>query len=296
MPGSGMTELPAHASLRRIVKAFGSSGESSMSRGGMIVMAIVSSLFAGTAIAQNAQMAAPKSAPASPAPAPSAPAPPAAASPAASPDAAQQNSANDAVRNMIGAWEFSNADHDKICHFNFRADAVPNGYRLEIDKNCPSLFPSTKSMVAWAVDNFGSLRLLDSSGNSVVDLSEVETGMYDGFTPEEGRYVLQAANSAPQLSPGDVAGDWAVSHGAGKPNCFLTLANNPLTSDILALKVKPGCGDSAITRFAPTGWRMDEGELMLMSPNGQTWQFEQSDTNTWQRVPESSVPVLLVRQ
>jgi hypothetical protein len=60
--------------------------------------------------------------------------------------------------------------------------------------------------------------------------------------------------------------------------------------------VKPGCGDSAVTRFAPTGWRMDEGELMLMSPNGQTWQFEQSDTNTWQRVPESSVPVLLVRQ
>ena len=81
-----------------------------------------------------------------------------------------------------------------------------------------------------------------------------------------------------------------------KPNCFLTLANHPLTADILALKVKPGCGDSAITRFAPTGWRMDEGELMLMSPNGQTWQFEQSDTNTWQRVPESSVPVLLVRQ
>jgi hypothetical protein len=274
MLASGMTEPPSRASLRRIVKASGSSGGSSMWRGGMIVMAIVSSLFAGTAIAQNAQVAAPKSAP----------------------DATQQNSGNDAVHNMVGAWEFSNADHDKICHFNFRADAVPNGYKLEIDKNCPSLFPSTKAMVAWAVDNFGSLRLLDSSGNSVVDLSEVETGMYDGFTPEEGRYVLQAATSAPQPSPGDVAGDWAVSHGAGKPNCVLTLANNPLTSDILALKVKPGCGDSAITRFAPTGWRMDEGELMLMSPNGQTWQFEQSDTNTWQRVPESSVPVLLVRQ
>jgi len=267
-----------------------------MSRGSMIVMAIVSSLFAGAAIAQNAQVAAPKGAPTSPTPTSPAPVPPAAASPAAAPDATQQNSANDAVHNMIGAWEFSNADHDKICHFTFRADAVPNGYKLEIDRSCPSLFPSTKSMVAWAVDNFGSLRLLDAGGNSVVDLSEVETGMYDGFTPEEGRYILQAATSAPQLSAGDVAGDWAVSHGAGKPNCFLTLANNHLTGDILALKVKPGCGDSAVTRFAPTGWRMDEGELMLMSPNGQTWQFELSDTNTWQRVPESSVPVLLVRQ
>lgn len=212
------------------------------------------------------------------------------------PDTAQKNS-NDPVRNMIGAWEFSNADHDKICHFNFRADAVPNGYRLEIDKNCPNLFPSTKTMVAWSVDNYGGLRLLDAGGNSVVDLSEVETGMYDGFTPEEGRYILQAATSAPQLSAGDVAGDWAVAHGSsGKPTCTLTLANSPLTGDVLVLKVKPGCSDSAVTRFGPTGWRMDEGELMLMSPNGQTWQFEQNDTDTWQRVPESSVPVLLVRQ
>jgi hypothetical protein len=269
-----------------------------MSRGGMIVMAIVSSLFGDTAIAQNAQVAAPQvTAPKGATTSPTSPTSPAAAPPAATaPNTTPQNSANDAFHNMIGAWEFSNADHDKICHFNFRTDAASNGYKLEIDKNCPSLFPSTKSMVAWAVDNFGSLRLLDSSGNSVVDLSEVETGMYDGFTPEEGRYILQAATSAPQLSAGDVAGDWAITHGTSKPNCFLTLANNPLTAEILALKVKPGCGDSAITRFAPTGWRMDEGELMLMSPNGQTWQFEQSDTNTWQRVPESSVPVLLVRQ
>jgi hypothetical protein len=35
---------------------------------------------------------------------------------------------------------------------------------------------------------------------------------------------------------------------------------------------------------------------MLIAPNGQSWQFEQADANTWQRVPESSTPVLLVRQ
>jgi hypothetical protein len=238
-----------------------------VSRSGMFVMTLAASLFGSAAVAQDS----------------------------AAPDTAHKNS-NDPVHNMIGAWEFSNADHDKICHFNFRADTVPNGYRLEIDKNCPNLFPSTKNMVAWSVDNYGGLRLLDASGNSVVDLSEVENGMYDGFTPEEGRYILQAATSAPQLSAGDVAGDWAVAHGSGKPTCILTLANSTLTGDVLALKVKPGCGDSAVTRFGPTGWRMDEGELMLMSPDGQTWQFEQNDTNTWQRVPESSVPVLLVRQ
>ena len=241
-------------------------------------MAIVASLWGGGAVAQDAQKATPSPPPGS-----------------ASPDTAQKDT-NDPVHNMIGAWEFSNADHDKICHFNFRGDAVPNGYRLEVDKNCPNLFPSTKNMIAWSVDNFGSLRLLDASGNSVVDLSEVESGMYDGFTPEEGRYVLQAATSTPQLSASDVAGDWAITRGSAKPSCSVTLVNSPLSGDVLALKVKPGCTDTAVTRFGPTGWRMNEGELMLMSANGQSWQFEQNDTNTWQRVPESSVPVLLVRQ
>jgi protease inhibitor Inh len=253
-----------------------------MYRFGIIVMTIAVSLFVGSAVAQNprqdTQNVGPSTAP-----------------DAATQGAAPQNPASDAFHNMIGAWEFSNADHDKICHFNFRADTAPNGYKLDIDKNCPSLFPSTKNMVAWSVDNFGSLRLLDASGNSVVDLSEVETGMYDGFTPEEGRYILQAATSAPQLSASDVAGDWAVTRGSGKPICLLTLASNPLAGDILAIKVKPGC-DASVMRFSPTGWRMDEGELMLISPNGQTWQFEQNDANTWQRVPESSTPILLVRQ
>jgi hypothetical protein len=279
MHGFGMTARCLHASVLPIVSG---SAEFQMYRFDIIVMAVAAGLFAGSAIAQNAQQDPQNVAPSAP-------------PDAATQGAAPQSSAGDPVHNMIGAWEFSNADHDKICHFNFRADSAPNGYKLDIDKNCPSLFPSTKNMVAWSVDNFGSLRLLDATGNSVVDLSEVETGMYDGFTPEEGRYILQAATSAPQLSANDVAGDWAVTRGSGKPICLLTLANNPIAGDILALKVNPGC-DAAVIRFGPTGWRMDEGELMLISPNGQTWQFEQNDANTWQRVPESSTPVLLVRQ
>jgi len=63
----------------------------------------------------------------------------------------------------------------------------------------------------------------------------------------------------------------------------------------LILKVKPGC-DPMVTRFAPNSWRMDQSELVLLSVRGQTWRFEENDANTWQRVPESSDPVLLVRQ
>jgi hypothetical protein len=196
---------------------------------------------------------------------------------------------------LTGAWEFSNADHDKICRFVFRADVVPGGFKLDVDKNCPNIFPSTKDLVAWATDNFGALRLIDAHGVAVIELTEAETGIYDGFEPGQGRYVLQSAAAAPVRSAEDVAGDWAFARGTGKPFCTLTLANTPAGADALALKIKPGCG-ALVTRFGPSSWRMDQGDLVLFSARGQTWRFEENDANTWQRVPESSDPVLLVRQ
>jgi hypothetical protein len=201
----------------------------------------------------------------------------------------------DPVTAMVGAWEFSNADHDKTCRFNFRNDAVSGGYKLDIDRNCQNLFPATKDIVAWAVDNFGNLRLLNSHGDSVIDLTEVESGMYDGFKPEEGRYILQAAAAAPIRSADDMVGEWAIARGTGKPICSLTLANIAVGADALSLKLKPGC-DALVTRFGPVSWRMDKGELVLLAARGQTWRFEENDANTWQRVPETADPVLLVRQ
>jgi hypothetical protein len=202
---------------------------------------------------------------------------------------------SDAASAMIGAWEFSNADRDKICRFTFRADAVAAGYRLDVDKNCPNLFPATKDVVAWAVDNYGGLRLLDAGGNTAIELIEAEAGIYDGFEPGQGRYVLQSAAAAPIRSAEDMVGDWAIARGTGKPICMLTLANDPAGADALLLKVKPGC-DAAISRFAPSSWRMDQGELILLSARGQAWRFEENDANTWQRVLGGPDPVLLVRQ
>jgi hypothetical protein len=243
-----------------------------MSRSSLLVMVIAGSLCGGSALAQDTQ---PPSEPAQ--------------------NAQPQKSSGDATAAMIGAWEFSNADHDKICRFNFRADAVAGGNKIDIDKNCPNLFPSTKDIAAWALDSYGGLRLLDAHGTAVIELTEVESGMYDGFTPEEGRYILQTAAAAPERSADDMVGIWAVARGTGKPICTLTLANSPPGGEVLALTVKPGC-DALVTRFNPTGWRMEEGELVLVSPRGQSWQFEENDANTWQRVPESSDPILLLRQ
>ena len=202
---------------------------------------------------------------------------------------------SDAANAMIGSWEFSNADHDKMCRFTFRADAVAGGYKLEVDRNCASLFPSTKDVAAWAIDSYGTLRLLDARGKAIIELTEAEAGIFDGFQPGEGRYVMQSAAAAPARSAEDMVGDWAIARGTGKPICVLTLANNPVGAENLSLKVKPGC-DGFVTRFGPASWRIDRGDLVLQSGRGQTWRFEEDDANTWLRVPESADPVLLVRQ
>ena len=269
MPGPGMTAPDARASLANVsVSSF------DMSR--IVVVAVAASLFGSAALAQDTLQ------------------------PTQQPGQPLQNRQSDPVAAVVGAWELSNADHDKTCRLNFRADATAGGYKIDVDKNCPTVFPSTKDITTWAVDNYGSLRLLNAQGEPVIELTEVEGGMYDGFTPEEGRFILQAAAAAAAAavrSADDMIGDWSIARSTGKPICTLTLANTAAAagSDNLALKLKPGC-DVLITRFGPTSWHMDNGELVLQSARGQTWRFEENDTNTWQRLPESADPILLVRQ
>lgn len=219
---------------------------------------------------------------------------------------------SDPIKAMVGNWELSNADHDKVCRLIFRADTVAGGYKIDIDKGCPSLFPSTKDIVAWSADNYGNLRLIDGQGSAVLELTQVESGMFDGFQPEQGRFILQAAAAAPVRSADEMVGEWAIARGTGKPICALTLSNaavsvppaapaatpsapKPPVLASLSLKLKPGC-DGLVTRFGPTAWRMESGELVLLSARGQMWHFEENDSNTWQRVPETPDPVLLVRQ
>src|ERR1700758_2688843 len=148
--------------------------------------------------------------------------------------AAQEAPASaDAMTAMIGNWEFSNADRDKVCRFVFRPDTAPGGYKVDVDRNCATLFPSTKDVSGWTLDSFGTLRLLDKAGNGIIELTEAENGIFDGFQPGEGRYVLQSAAAAPPRTAEELVGDWGIARGTGKPICVLTLATNPANADNL---------------------------------------------------------------
>jgi hypothetical protein len=43
-------------------------------------------------------------------------------------------------------------------------------------------------------------------------------------------------------------------------------------------------------------WRLERGELLLMSANGEVWRFEADDNAQWRRVPDSADPLIMLRQ
>ena len=202
----------------------------------------------------------------------------------------------DSAKAVIGSWEFSNADRDKICTVVLKSDPAPGGFKVEFDQNCGTLFPLVNDVVAWNFPENDLLRLLDAQGKSLVEFSEVEDGIYEAPTPGVGVLFLQNAAAAAPVSkpPEQVAGDWAVVHGSGAPLCRLTLTATP-AQDGLALTVKSGC-DPAIARLNLTLWRIDRDELMLVPARGNPWRFEEVDANSWRRIPEANDAIMLMRE
>ncbi len=213
---------------------------------------------------------------------------------AAGPALAQTATMGDSARALLGPWEFSNADRDRTCTATFKSDPMPVGFKVEFDANCGNLFPLVQRVTGWKFPEGDNLFLLDADGRTLVEFSEVESGIYEAPTPGVGVLFLQAAAAGPPpRPPEEVAGTWTVTRG-GKPVCTFTLASTVLR-DGFALTARPGCdGDIARLNFAQ--WRLDRGELLLVPARGNPWRFEEAEGGNWRRVPESADEILLVRQ
>jgi hypothetical protein len=212
----------------------------------------------------------------------------------AGPALAQTAAIGDSAKALLGPWEFSNADRNKTCTATFKSDPTPVGFKVEFDANCGTLFPLVQRVAGWKFLEGDNLFLLDADGKTLVEFSEVESGIYEAPTPGVGVLFLQAAAAGPPpRPPEEVAGTWTVTRG-GKPICTLALASTVLR-DGFTLTARPGC-DSDIARINFTQWRLDRGELLLVSARGNPWRFEEAENGNWRRVPESAEEILLVRQ
>lgn len=211
--------------------------------------------------------------------------------------ATAQQGPSDAAKSMVGAWELSNADRDRACTITFKLGNTPAAYPLDLDKACAEAFPAIRPVVAWTIGKNDLLLLVDAKGASVLELLEVEAGMFEGLRPNEGRYFLQnavVAAATRDKTADQMFGEWAFVRG-GRTICGVTLANTAADADSFALTVKPPC-DQLVTRFGPASWKMDRGQLVVISSKGDLWRFEESDSSTWRRIPDSRQPLSLVRQ
>ncbi len=200
-------------------------------------------------------------------------------------------------KDMVGQWELSTTERSKTCVVTLKSDATPQGLKLELEPGCAAALPFTKDITAWNIKGLDIVRLQDAAGQPVIDFTEVESGIFEGLRQGEGIYILQNLAAARSLakSMDQMIGDWAMVRGNGQAICGLTLTNNEAGQDNFQVFLKPKC-DPAIAAFAPTQWRLDRGQMLLMSQSGETWQFEADDNAQWRRVPDSADPLIMLRQ
>jgi hypothetical protein len=200
-------------------------------------------------------------------------------------------------KDMIGQWELSTTERSKTCVVTLKPDSTPQGLKLELEPGCAAALPFTKDITAWTVRGLDIVRLQDAAGQPVIDFTEVESGIFEGLRQGEGIYILQNLAAARSLakSMDQMIGDWAMVRGNGVVICGITLTNTEASPDNFQVFLKPKC-DPAIAAFAPTQWRLDHGQMLLLSAKGDIWQFEADDNAQWRRVPDSADPLIMLRQ
>ncbi|MBR1217208.1 AprI/Inh family metalloprotease inhibitor [Bradyrhizobium sp. U87765 SZCCT0131] len=202
------------------------------------------------------------------------------------------------AHDMVGQWELATAERSKTCVVTLKPDAASGGaMKLDLEKGCAEALPFTREIVAWSIKGLDIVRLQDARGQPVIDVTEVESGIFEGQRTGEGVYLLQnlAAARALSKSTDQLIGDWSMVRGNDRAICSLTLTNTEITPDNFAVFLKPRC-DSAVAAFAPVSWRLERGELQLISAKGEVWRFEADDNAQWRRVPDSVDPLVLIRQ
>jgi hypothetical protein len=200
-------------------------------------------------------------------------------------------------KDMIGQWELSTTERSKTCVVTMKPDTTPQGLKLELEPNCATALPFTKDIVGWSVKGLDIVRLQDAKGEAVIDFTAVESGIFEGNRSGEGIYILQNLAAARSLakSMDQMIGDWAMVRGSGATICGLTLTNNDAGNDNFQVFLKPKC-DPTVAAFAPTQWRLERGQIMLMSDRGEIWRFEADDNAQWRLVPDSADPLIMLRQ
>jgi hypothetical protein len=185
---------------------------------------------------------------------------------------ARAQDASTLKKDMVGQWELATTERSKTCVVTLKSDAAPQGMKLELEPGCAAALPFTRDIAAWSVKGLDIVRLQDATGESVIDFTEVESGILEGLRQGEGIYILQNLAAARSLakSMDQMIGDWAMVRGNGQVVCGLTLTNTEAGQDNFQVFLKPKCDEA--------------------------WHFEADDNAQWRLVPDTADPLIMLRQ
>lgn len=202
-----------------------------------------------------------------------------------------------AVKALAVNYELSSADGTRKCQIGLDAKPVGNAFTLNINRQtCGPLFGFLGEVGGWQPGVAGAILLVGTNGRQVAEFTEGIGGIYEALREGDGVYFLanlQFVDPANRVQATDVFGDWNFARPGGGPICRATLTADTAGEELFAVKLQPKC-DAAIEKFNPVAWKLQRGDLILLSAQGESLRFERQE-NIWNKVPDKPRPLILSR-
>jgi hypothetical protein len=202
------------------------------------------------------------------------------------------------VRALVASYELANANGDRKCPIALEAKSAGPGFTLNFNRvECSQLFGFLGEVTAWLPGIAGAILFVHANGRTVAEFTEGVGGVYEAIREGDAVYFLanlQFVDPAERVQISDLYGDWNLSRRPGTAICRITLADEAAGENLLVMRVHPGC-DAAVIRFGPVSWRLDRGDVVLLSQRGETLRFERGESGSWAKVPAVPRPLLMTR-
>ncbi|BCB18214.1 AprI/Inh family metalloprotease inhibitor [Bosea sp. ANAM02] len=226
------------------------------------------------------------------------------------------DTAPDAIRRWLGAWELELAGASRRCTVTLGAEASGNARQLRFPATCRRALPILGTATSWTLAAGGQPQFLDSNGRQIVGFRKgtAETGL-EG-TGSDGKAYRLASRNHPRLAaqrsqdPAATAarritvvdpatapaantlpGRYVLMRQQNREACRLVLA--PAAADGRQPAAFEGsCQDTGLTIFDPVGWRYAGGRLTLVARRGHGTDLVFED-GQWRKDPAVGAPLLM---
>jgi len=202
------------------------------------------------------------------------------------------------VRALAANYELANADGSRKCRMMLETRQAGSGFALVYNRaQCSQLFGYLGDVTAWLPGVAGAILFIRSNGKTVIEFTEGVGGVYEAIRENDAVYFLSNLqfvdpSERPQIT--DLFGDWNLSRPGGAPICRITLSDTSAGEERFAVTVQAGC-DATIMRFGPVAWRFERGDVVLLSPSGESLRFGRQEGGGWTKVPDTPRPLLMTK-